>query len=48
VLVLDGGRVLEQGTPAELLAARGRFAAAWRRQSEARALESEPRTEAPR
>ncbi len=39
VLVLDGGRVLEAGTPAELLARGGLYAAAWRRQTEARALE---------
>ena len=48
VLVLDAGRVVEQGTPAALLAAGGRYAAAWRRQSEARALESEPGAEAER
>jgi ATP-binding cassette subfamily B multidrug efflux pump len=42
VLVLDGGRVAEQGTHAQLLAHGGAYAAAWQRQSEARALESEP------
>ena len=33
VLVMDGGRIVEDGTPDELLDARGRFAelhAAWR------------------
>jgi ATP-binding cassette subfamily B multidrug efflux pump len=39
VLVLDGGRVREAGTHAELLARGDLYAAAWRRQTEARALE---------
>lgn len=42
VLVLDRGRVREQGTHRELLAAGGAYAAAWRRQTEARALEGRP------
>ncbi|MGE3172657.1 MAG: ABC transporter ATP-binding protein [Planctomycetota bacterium] len=41
ILVLDGGRVVERGTHAELVRAGGDYATAWRRQTEARALESE-------
>ena len=42
ILVLDGGAVRESGSHRELLARGGLYAEAWRRQSEARALESEP------
>ena len=42
VLVLDDGEVVERGDHRSLLQAGGRYAAAWRRQSEAHALESEP------
>ncbi|WP_040794520.1 ABC transporter ATP-binding protein [Nocardia higoensis] len=35
VLFLDGGRVIEDGTVAELLAANGRFAEFWRHQNDA-------------
>ena len=34
IVVLEEGRVVEQGTHAELLSRRGRYAALWRRQSE--------------
>jgi len=37
VIVLDGGRVLERGTHAELLAAGGRYAEMWRREAGAEA-----------
>lgn len=40
ILVLDGGAVHEAGTHGELLARGGLYADAWRRQTEARALES--------
>jgi ATP-binding cassette subfamily B protein len=40
ILVLEGGAVREQGTHAELLNRGGLYAAAWRRQTEAAALES--------
>jgi ATP-binding cassette subfamily B protein len=39
ILVLDGGRIVERGTPQELLAAGGYYAAAWARQRERNALE---------
>lgn len=39
VLVLDQGRVVERGSHRELVAARGAYADAWRRQTEALALE---------
>ncbi len=42
ILVLDGGKVRETGTHRELLARGELYAAAWRRQTEAQALESEP------
>jgi ATP-binding cassette subfamily B protein len=42
VLVLDQGRVEEAGRHRELLAYGGRYADAWRRQTEAQALESGP------
>lgn len=42
VLVLDDGAVVERGDHHSLLQAGGRYASAWRRQSEAHALESEP------
>ncbi|MFQ6145942.1 ABC transporter ATP-binding protein [Streptomyces seoulensis] len=38
VVVLDGGRVVEQGTHDELLAARGRYAALWRAWSDNRSV----------
>jgi ATP-binding cassette subfamily B protein len=38
ILVLDRGRVIERGTHRELLAHGGRYAAAWRLQTEAEAL----------
>ncbi len=41
ILFLDGGRVREQGPPDQLLARDGAFAAAWRLQQEAQALESD-------
>lgn len=40
ILVLDQGSVQERGTHGELLRRGGRYATAWRRQTEARALES--------
>jgi ATP-binding cassette subfamily B protein len=40
ILFLERGRVVEQGPPADLLARDGAFAAAWRLQQEAAALES--------
>ncbi|MFN3241811.1 MAG: ABC transporter ATP-binding protein [Planctomycetota bacterium] len=40
ILVLDQGAVQERGSHQQLLQAGGRYAAAWRRQTEARALES--------
>ena len=42
ILVLDRGEVREQGDHQALLAAHGLYAAAWRRQTEAQALESDP------
>ncbi len=42
ILVLEHGRVRERGDHRSLLAERGLYAAAFRRQSEAQALESEP------
>jgi len=41
ILAFDAGVVQEQGSHRELLARGGSYAAAWRRQSEARALEGE-------
>jgi ATP-binding cassette subfamily B protein len=46
ILVLDGGAVREAGRHAELLAGGGRYAQAWRRQTEAMALESRPEEDA--
>ncbi|MBL8728858.1 MAG: ABC transporter ATP-binding protein [Planctomycetes bacterium] len=46
ILVLDGGRVLEQGDHHDLMARNGLYAQAFRRQSEAAALESLPEDEA--
>jgi ATP-binding cassette subfamily B protein len=40
IVVLDGGRVVEQGTHAGLLAAEGRYAILWRKQQEATQLET--------
>jgi ABC-type multidrug transport system fused ATPase/permease subunit len=45
VLVLEHGRVREAGTHAELLARGDVYATAWRRQTEAKALESEREVE---
>jgi ATP-binding cassette, subfamily B, multidrug efflux pump len=42
ILWLDGGRVTEHGTHRELVALGLAYASAWRRQSEASALEQEP------
>jgi 2-oxoglutarate dehydrogenase E2 component (dihydrolipoamide succinyltransferase) len=42
ILVLDGGAVRERGDHRTLLAHGGSYAAAWRRQTEAHALESGP------
>jgi ATP-binding cassette subfamily B protein len=42
ILVLDAGVVHERGDHRALLAQDGRYAAAWRRQTEAAALESRP------
>jgi ATP-binding cassette subfamily B protein len=40
ILVMDGGRIIERGTHAELLASKGRYAAMWalQQQGEASAL----------
>ncbi len=47
ILVLDRGAVVERGTLTTLLAENGRFAAAWRRQTEAEALETPSQEPAP-
>ena len=39
ILVLDGGRIVERGAPAELLAADGKYADMWRRQQETAELQ---------
>ena len=41
ILVFDHGKVLEQGTHRQLLQRGGLYATAWRRQTEARALEAD-------
>jgi ATP-binding cassette subfamily B protein len=46
ILVLDGGTVREQGDHRQLMAQNGLYAQAFRRQSEAAALESLPEDEA--
>jgi ABC-type transport system involved in Fe-S cluster assembly fused permease/ATPase subunit len=43
IVVLEGGRVVEEGPHAELLAAGGRYAALWSRQAEGGAAADKPR-----
>jgi ATP-binding cassette subfamily B protein len=46
ILVLDGGRIVEQGRHGELLELNGQYAAMWRRQLEARGDGASPGSEA--